>query len=278
MVPVMAKPWGRYELGYLDHQKFLTLNANAIALWWEGKNYCDTHHTDGLIPAEKVKQFRFKGAKSIGLLTTSCGVKTDGVTAYAPLWEVHPVGFKMHDYLDHNDCRDKVLARMDAADERRDADRRRQADWRAREKERRANERRVSHDVTRDANVTVTPSTEAVPETPVEAERERERVHTPPFDVWFFELVRRYPQQRRQSGPAVQQAFLQTFNGRTDPAEHFAAMVEALDNHLASDEWARGFVPKLENWLTRGLWAATLPSASDRSQEQVSAKVPAWAR
>ncbi len=124
------KPWGKLELGYLNHPKFLALNANAICLWHEGKNYCDSHQTDGMIPRDALKTFRFRGSKSIDLLQSSCGDKPDG-TPYAPLWEPHTLGFRMHDYLDHNDCRDEVLARIERAEERRDAEKDRKAKWRA---------------------------------------------------------------------------------------------------------------------------------------------------
>lgn len=126
----MAKPWARLEQNYINHPKFLSLTSNAICLWMEGKNYCDMHQTDGLIPREALKTFRFNGAKSMALLLRSCGQKPNG-EAFAPLWERHQIGFKMHDYLDHNDCREKVLERIARADEERERDRLRKADARA---------------------------------------------------------------------------------------------------------------------------------------------------
>lgn len=121
----MAKPWGRLELNFINHPKFLALTANAIALWLEGKNWSDMQHTDGLIPKEALHTFRFRGVKSIKLLTCSCGSKPDG-TPYQPLWQtMEGFGFKMHDYLNHNDSRDVVLARIGRAEDLRDADRER---------------------------------------------------------------------------------------------------------------------------------------------------------
>lgn len=175
----MPKPWAKLEIGYLGHPKFLALNANAICLWHEGKNYCDTHLTDGLIPRDAMKMFRFRGAKAIALLLASCGQKPDG-TPYAALWDAHLLGYRMHDYLEHNDCREAVLARMERAEEKREENRGRQVEWRAREKERREQERRqaavtesppVTQNVTRyessDSNAVVTGRTESVsvPET-----------------------------------------------------------------------------------------------------------------
>lgn len=128
----VAKPWARYEQNYINHPKFLALTANAICLWIEGKNYCDLHQTDGFIPQKSLKTFRFFSQKSLKLLTVSHG-NHDGI-AWAPLWETIadlPSCFHMHDYLDYNDCREQVLARIDLADDRRDQDRRRKADARA---------------------------------------------------------------------------------------------------------------------------------------------------
>lgn len=130
----MPKPWAKVEVGYMRHQKFLALNGNSIALWHEGKDYCDTHHTDGMIPREALKTFRFSGKKTVEMLLKSCGPKPDG-NPFAPLWESHPIGFKMHDYLDHNDCREEVLERIEKADERREAERDRKAAWRLAKKD-----------------------------------------------------------------------------------------------------------------------------------------------
>jgi hypothetical protein len=94
--------------------------------------------TDGLIPTTALKYFRFRGEKAVKQLMTSCGVKADGETAYAPLWEPHSVGYKMHDYLEHNDCRDAILARMERADQRRLDERDRKAEWRSKKDAKRA--------------------------------------------------------------------------------------------------------------------------------------------
>jgi hypothetical protein len=135
----------------MRHPKFLALNGNAIGLWHEGKDYCADHNTDGLIPLYALKTFRFAGKKTIALLATSIGLKDDG-TRYAPLWETHDVGYKMHDYLDHNDCREAIIARMEKADEHRLLDRRRKAQYRLQQEERRKTDARLSHDLSTGTN------------------------------------------------------------------------------------------------------------------------------
>lgn len=129
------KPWAKYEVGFIDHPKFRVLNANAICLWLEGKNYCDSNMTDGLIPAHEIKRFRFRGQKTIAMLTTSAGPKNAAGDLWAPLWEAHPVGFKMHDYLDYNACRDEVVARLEQVERERQLDKERKAKARAAKRE-----------------------------------------------------------------------------------------------------------------------------------------------
>lgn len=127
----LAKPWARYEIGFINHDKFRAIPSNAICLWLEGKNYADTKQTDGLLPDYEVKHWRFYSKRNVDILLTSCGQKPGTDQPYAPLWEVHPVGFKMHDYLDHNDCREAVLARIARSEDERQKDRDRKASMRA---------------------------------------------------------------------------------------------------------------------------------------------------
>ncbi len=118
------KPWAKYEVNFINHDKFRAITANAICLWLEGKNYADDKLTDGLLPAYEVKHWRFYSQKSVALLTTSCGIKPGTDCPYAPLWEsVDGFGFRMHNYLDHNECRDRALERIAQADRERELDR-----------------------------------------------------------------------------------------------------------------------------------------------------------
>lgn len=117
----MAKPWAKYEIDYLDHPKFRALNANAIVLWLEAKNHCDKFQTDGRFPVSVAKTFRYYSTKGVALLTRSCGVKPNG-DPYAALWVEIDIGgvgyYVVHDYLDYNDCRDEVMARIADAETR----------------------------------------------------------------------------------------------------------------------------------------------------------------
>lgn len=190
----MPKPWAKLEQNFINHQKFLALNSNAICLWLEGKNYCDIYMTDGMIPKTALKTFRFEGPKAIELLTTSCGRKPNG-EAFAPLWEAVDVGgvgyYRMHDYLLHNDCRDEVLVRLedaeDAAAIRRAANKERQAKYRA---ERKAKLVAVTQSVTvtsalRNGDITRTCSTPT--ETATETTTKERTIESALFDSAFEE-------------------------------------------------------------------------------------------
>lgn len=161
----------------MRHPKFLALSGNAIALWHEGKDYCDEHMTDGLIPSAAMKGFRFRGAKPIGMLTTSCGPRCDG-TAYTPLWEAHPVGYKMHDYLDHNPCREDVLARMEQAEESRAVDRDRLQRWRDAKKLKRGET--ALHETVPETRFTGVSETLYQKSTEEKSTEKKERTYTPP--------------------------------------------------------------------------------------------------
>lgn len=130
--------WMRLEVSYIDHPKFVKLTDGAFRLWHEGKSYCEKHLTDGLISTEAMNGFRYINPRRLEELQTA-------IPGYlAPLWEVHPVGFKMHDYLDHNDCRDVQLKRIDYSKGEKDRRRKNQQTYRDGRREK----------ATRDLNVT----------------------------------------------------------------------------------------------------------------------------
>jgi len=140
----VGKPWHPYEQNFINHPKFLILSAGAICLWLEGKNYCDMHLTDGLIPREALRTFRFNNRARVEELRQL----TEGYGG--ALWEEHAVGFKMHDYLNHNPCREEVQRRMAAADAslegEREATKARMKRWRE------ARKRDASHERNSDRN------------------------------------------------------------------------------------------------------------------------------
>lgn len=99
----------------MGNLKIMRLSDSAFRLWVKGLCYCQTHLTDGLIPREWLREVRAKRG-DVDFLSS---VIVDGKS---PLWErIEGFGFKCHDYLSWNDCREKVLERQADAKARRDA-------------------------------------------------------------------------------------------------------------------------------------------------------------
>lgn len=94
--------------------KISTLSDSAFRLWVRGLCYCQTALTDGLIPHAALRDM---GAKRRDVDELSA-VRIPGRCA---LWDrVDGFGFKVHDYLDWNDSREKVSARRAGAKKRKE--------------------------------------------------------------------------------------------------------------------------------------------------------------
>lgn len=106
-------PWVRIDENAMDHPKFVAISANAWRLWCEGQSYCQKHLTDGVIPRQVLKGFRYYSPASLKMLTD---VLVPGKTS---LWEVTDSGVQVHDYCDWNDSREMVLKARQEAKERR---------------------------------------------------------------------------------------------------------------------------------------------------------------
>jgi hypothetical protein len=75
-------------------------------------------------------------------------------------------------------------------------------------------------------------------------------------DVWWIELLKRYPQNRVQRNVMVQQAFNDQFREDDRPDESiWSDMLLGLQSQIEGYEWrVKGMVPSLEKWLTEGRW------------------------
>lgn len=273
----MAKPWARLEIGYLDHPKFLALTANAICLWHEGKNYCEKFHTDGLIPKDALKLFRFAGQKSVAMLLTGYGQKPDG-TPYKPLWEKHPVGYKMHDYLVYNDCREEVLARLDDADDiaelRREANKRRQGEYRERRKAEVTALRNAGKSVTWPTPTETVPVPETVPKEEEQKQKgtavSAETASGSPPAVVFLEFPTDGTPKIWPLTELQVSAWVTAYPSLDVKAECTKAL--AWVNAAPSNRKTAGGMPRfLVNWLNR---------ATNRggSAPHTSSRRPAWAQ
>lgn len=100
--------WVRIHDGAMQNMKISKLSDSAFRLWVRGLCYCQTALTDGLIPREALREMGAK-RKDIDMLASVL------VAGRQPLWEPHVIGFKVHDYLSWNDCREKVVERQEEA-------------------------------------------------------------------------------------------------------------------------------------------------------------------
>lgn len=77
-------------------------------------------------------------------------------------------------------------------------------------------------------------------------------------DAAFAEFRDAYPRPRRKGGPIVEQAFLCAL----ELAGGFPALMAALANHLASEQWANPrMIPGMDTWFEEERWRQELPAA-----------------
>lgn len=77
-----------------------------------------------------------------------------------------------------------------------------------------------------------------------------------PRDVWWGELLRRYPANRTRQSILVQQQFNDAFARDPRPdGEVWADILDGLENALDGYEWrVKGMAPALDKWLARKGW------------------------
>lgn len=96
--------WAKIDDGIGDNPKTLRVWAEdpaAFALDIRAIAYCAKHLTDGFVPAEIIALwFAGKEADRDRLV---------GILLNAQRWEIVPGGFEIHDYLDYNPTKEKVL-------------------------------------------------------------------------------------------------------------------------------------------------------------------------
>lgn len=285
----MGKPWAKIEIGYLDHPKFQALNANAIALWHEGKQYCDRFNTDGFIPTDVAKRFRFGGKKSILMLTTAINFPKPEGGRYAALWEIHLVGYKMHDYLDHNDCRDEVLTRLedaaDVAELRQLGNKERQRKCRADRKMKIAASvtlpvTDVTRDVTRDRGRPTEAATETTTETDPQKPLEQVSEGGAPAAPRPRPLAPIHDASHRKHavcGRVCLHASL--FNDFVRRRNHDDADQEIREWAAGVvDEWTTGLFQTVEPGDSFDFWKARYAEKWPAAAPVSSSKVPAWLR
>lgn len=93
-------PYLRLDDNMMEHPKVDRLSDPAFRIWMKGLTYCARLMTDGLIPRR---------------LALSWGsLKRIGELLSAGLWDEEGVGYRVHDWLDWNESRQRILDRRRA--------------------------------------------------------------------------------------------------------------------------------------------------------------------
>ena len=108
-------PWARLDDQMNDDAKLRALSDGAFRLWVSGLIFCQKNLTDGFIPAHEVDCFAVRQKNRAPLVAELCASLVPGK---GPLWHKVETGYQMHDYLDWNDTRDKVLTDRKKAEDR----------------------------------------------------------------------------------------------------------------------------------------------------------------
>lgn len=90
--------WTRLDDHFLDHPKILAAGERAELLHIHGLIYANKHLTDGFIPNSAVKLLLHNPQRGSVDRLVELGI-----------WKVVDGGYEIHDFLDWNPSRDKVL-------------------------------------------------------------------------------------------------------------------------------------------------------------------------
>jgi uncharacterized protein YdaU (DUF1376 family) len=78
------------------------------------------------------------------------------------------------------------------------------------------------------------------------------------LDLAFLSFQSAYPSARRKGGYLIQQAYI----AAAQSAGGASALLAALDNHIASDQWSNPkHIPGMDLWLSEERWRQELPAA-----------------
>lgn len=236
--------WARIDDGATNHPKIIKLIDwhNPFCVWVWGLSYCQLHLTDGLITCEAFpNKFALKTAEQ--LLT-------------ARLWEPHPAGFMVHDYLDWNDSRAVVLKKRQDAKDRMARKRSREQPATVRENVRANDPRTFSGELLRGVDLLNVPRKEDDPCSLEQSANVRTNSdHHVVLDAseslrWFDKVYAAYPNKDRKQ-PAVQAWVDLT------PDLSLAQAILTNIEHRKRAGWVRferRFIPQLVKFLTEKQW------------------------
>lgn len=104
-------PWVRIDDGFYMHPKVVGLSPAAIGLHLCGLCYAADNLTDGVIPKAAIDRLTStKNAKTVARMTAEL--------ESAGMWIDEGTRWRIHDYLEYQPSREKVLAEREKAAER----------------------------------------------------------------------------------------------------------------------------------------------------------------
>lgn len=105
--------WSRFDDRATDSLKVRRAGTNAIALWFAAVNFCNQHHTDGVVERDMLTEVWRPIGEAFDHETAARACLAHG------LFELLPSGdFLVHDFLDYNPSRADAKAAQKAAAER----------------------------------------------------------------------------------------------------------------------------------------------------------------
>lgn len=99
--------WVKLDDAFHAHPKAVRAGLEAVGLYTLSLSYCSHYLTDGYIPAEWVGHQAGKHTDRLAQRLVDVG-----------FWTVDNGGYRVHDYLDYQPSRERILERR-AADQRR---------------------------------------------------------------------------------------------------------------------------------------------------------------
>lgn len=220
--------WARIHDGAMSHPKIMALSDSAFRVWVKGLAYCQLNLTDGLIPMQAAKELGASKRLISELISPLSGYEF-------ALWEVHPIGFCVRDYLFWNDSRERIQTKQLEAKERRRR-------WEEKQQSERVQEQRQERVPNSVPNVRHTIPLHTTPVLIRESPSD-----SPAFDEFWAA----YP--KKVGKDAARKAFAK----RRPDADLLDAMLSALSAQSRSEQWRRDggrFVPHPSTWLNEGRW------------------------
>jgi len=255
--------WVRIDDQAPHHRKMLLAGPAACWLWICAIAHSQRQLTDGVIDERT----------ALPLLGVSNPKPLIVKLLEVGLLDLHPDGWRVHDYLDWNEDRETVLAR------RRKTSQARSTAGRESAAKRRTNgqqtpDRFVDNDNEQTGNNDNEPYKDGCG---VVLDVRQRKESDESFDQSFEAFVSAYPEPRRSRSLMVQQQFVVAIQ----QAGTVAVLFEALANHCASDAWQDvKYVPKMGRWLDEQQWRNRLdpPKPKPDWNPKGVAKQPAWMR